>query len=73
MFCKRYRVKDMWEIDRGAVLDLTRDPQPRLVQLCQALYSEDDAFFIGDTAALMAARTDLQSHHGQELREAVIY
>lgn len=52
MFCKRFKVLDMWDIFPGAILDLDV-AFPGLVKKCQKLYKEDNLWFIGDTDALM--------------------
>lgn len=53
MFCKRYKVEEIWDIRIGAVLDLRSHPHPHLVRICQGLFLEDPNWFIGDTIALM--------------------
>ena len=53
MFCKRHKVEDVWNISVGTVVDLDV-VNPRLIAICQRLYIEDSAWFVGDTKALMA-------------------
>ena len=55
MFCKPYKVEDIWDIGVGAVLDI-KMAHPRLVQLCKALYSVENTWFVGDTETLVGYR-----------------
>lgn len=51
MFCKRYSVRGIWDIGPGAILDIHK-ALPRLIQICQNLYSQNEDWFVGDIALL---------------------
>ncbi len=52
MFCKRHKAEKIWDIGIGAIVDIDA-VHPRLIAMCQSLYMEDPAWFVGDTKALM--------------------
>jgi len=53
MFCKRFKVHNLWEISPGAILHID-EAFSGLVKICQRLYLEDPTWFIGDTSVLMS-------------------
>lgn len=53
MFCKRFKVHNLWEISPGAILHMD-EAFSGLIKICQRLYAEDSNWFVGDTRALMA-------------------
>lgn len=51
MFCRRYRIRGIWDIAPGAILDI-HSALPRLIRLCQKLYDQNEDWFVGDIALL---------------------
>jgi len=66
VFCKPYKAEDIWDIGVGAVLDLYRDPHPRLVAICQKLYAEDPSWFEGDIVFLLSFDPDMLPSYIQD-------